>query len=403
MKKIVSMAVALCMCIGLVAFAAACSSVDPEEIKALRTDNANIITELNKISGALKTQGELSEAQKEELKKIADELKALDIDIDLSALDDLSGDLAALTTQLNNLTQTVTGLGKELFEIYVVSREDGSGTRDAFQSLVKDTRADSPTNGKALSATTDAASGVKYVSTMSEYSVTGQVISAVSQAKYGIGYVGMASTNDTVKTLKVNGVFPSDATVLDGTYKLQRPFVFCRKAGLEATPLAADFIKFIESSQGQDIVQATKLVKQVNGTFAGATVAKPSYTPLSAQPSGNGSIVIRGSTSMEGLFNNLRNEYLRLNTWAAGSMFDTNLLGSGSGRDLAAADTVGNIIGMSSSAFTNTALVQFNVALEGVAVIVNLTNGMLDNITINDLFDVYTGAVTRFSELKHVV
>jgi phosphate transport system substrate-binding protein len=81
--------------------------------------------------------------------------------------------------------------------------------------------------------------------------------------------------------------------------------------------------------------------------------------------------------------------------------FDINCQGSGAGRTAAKEDTAGNVIGMSSSAIKaedEGYFVQFNLAQDAVAVIVNVSNN-IDNLTTKNIYDIYTGAVTKFSEI----
>ena len=368
MKKLVSiLAIALCMCMG-VAFGAACNgSAD--------------LTDLQNQIDALKQQ------QQNQKKAIEDIQDLLDIE----------------------RPPEQPEIPAETSNILVVSREAGSGTRDAFQGLVKDTRAGSPTQNATLAKDKDGNNYTSspYVISMSEQSVTNNVLTIIASNQNSIGYVGMASANDTVRTAKINGAAPSDATVLDGSYKLQRPFVVMMNKNVPALSGAADFAGFMQSSQAQDVVTAQKLVKQVNGVL-GATTAKPAYTAPTSNPfttGDNATVILRGSSSMESLLNALIAEYKKLNTWANDSMFDIEVLGSSAGQNAARDDTKGNVIGLSSSAWSHDNVNQFNIALEGVAVILHKNNPWIpaDNLTINDLFDIYTGKALRFASLTHVV
>ena len=99
-------------------------------------------------------------------------------------------------------------------EIVLIGREAGSGTRDGFESIT---------------GTEDAC---QY---RQELTSTGDVITAVSQNPGAIGYASVASVKDTVKAVTVGGVAPSNETILDGTYVIQRPFVLVTKADLFLT------------------------------------------------------------------------------------------------------------------------------------------------------------------------
>lgn len=116
--------------------------------------------------------------------------------------------------------------------ITVVSREDGSGTREAFTSLVMDKK--------------------DILNTAIVQNSTGAVATTVAGDKNAIGYVSLASVNQTVKALDIDGAAANDANVKAGTYKLQRPFIYATKGA--PAGLAKAFIDFVLSSEGQKII-----------------------------------------------------------------------------------------------------------------------------------------------------
>lgn len=118
-------------------------------------------------------------------------------------------------------------------EIVLIGREAGSGTRDGFESI------------------TDTEGSCKY---RQELTATGDVITAVSQNPNAIGYASLASLSDNVKAVSVDGVAPSEATVKDGSYKVQRPFVLVTKTGEELSETAQKFFDFATSSEVADII-----------------------------------------------------------------------------------------------------------------------------------------------------
>ncbi len=120
--------------------------------------------------------------------------------------------------------------------ITVITREDGSGTRGAFVELtgVEADGEDQTTEEAVVANQTEA------------------VITQVSGDPAAIGYISLGSLNDTVKALKVEGVEATPENVKNGTYTVARPFYIATKG--EATGVAADFISFIMSKQGQEIV-----------------------------------------------------------------------------------------------------------------------------------------------------
>ena len=118
-------------------------------------------------------------------------------------------------------------------EVVLVGREAASGTRDGFESI------------------TGTKDKCQY---RQELTSTGDVITAVSQNPDAIGYASLASIKDSVKALNVDGVTPSEATVKDGSYKVQRPFVLVTVEGKELTPVAQKFFDYITSPDAAAII-----------------------------------------------------------------------------------------------------------------------------------------------------
>ena len=124
-------------------------------------------------------------------------------------------------------------------EIVLVGREAGSGTRSGFEEL------------------TETVDKCKY---RQELTSTGDVITAVAQNPDAIGYASLASIKDSVKALKVAGVTPTEETVKDGTYLIQRPFVLVTKEGVELSPVAQAFFDYATKGQANDIITASGVV-----------------------------------------------------------------------------------------------------------------------------------------------
>ena len=118
-------------------------------------------------------------------------------------------------------------------EVVLIGREAASGTRDGFESI------------------TGTKDKCQY---RQELTSTGDVITAVSQNPDAIGYASLASIKDSVKALNVDGVTPSEATVKDGSYKVQRPFVLVTMAGKELSPAAQAFFDYAISSDAASII-----------------------------------------------------------------------------------------------------------------------------------------------------
>ena len=124
-------------------------------------------------------------------------------------------------------------------EIVLIGREAGSGTRDGFESI------------------TDTKDACQY---RQELTSTGDVITTVSQNPNAIGYASLAAIKDSVKALTVNGVAPTEATVKDGTYLVQRPFVLVTKEGAALSETAQKFFDFAISADAASIISAAGAV-----------------------------------------------------------------------------------------------------------------------------------------------
>ena len=124
-------------------------------------------------------------------------------------------------------------------EIVLIGREAGSGTRDGFESV------------------TDTKDACQY---RQELTSTGDVITTVSQNPNAIGYASLAAIKDSVKALTVNGVAPTEATVKDGTYLVQRPFVLVTKEGVALSETAQKFFDFATSADAASIISAAGAV-----------------------------------------------------------------------------------------------------------------------------------------------
>ena len=124
-------------------------------------------------------------------------------------------------------------------EIVLIGREAGSGTRDGFESIT---------------GTNDAC---KY---RQELTSNGDVITTVSQNPDAIGYASLASLKDNVKALTVGGIAPTEETVKDGSYVIQRPFVLVTKDGVELSETAKKFFDYATSSQAAEVITAAGAV-----------------------------------------------------------------------------------------------------------------------------------------------
>ena len=118
-------------------------------------------------------------------------------------------------------------------EVVLIGREAASGTRDGFESI------------------TGTKDKCQY---RQELTSTGDVITAVSQNPDAIGYASLAAIKDSVKALSVDGVTPGEATVKDGSYQVQRPFVLVTVEGKALSAAAQSFFDYATSADAADII-----------------------------------------------------------------------------------------------------------------------------------------------------
>ena len=130
-------------------------------------------------------------------------------------------------------------VGGDDSEIVLIGREAGSGTRSGFEEIV------------------EVKDKCQY---RQELSSTGDVITTVAQNPGAIGYASLASVKDTVKAVKVGGVAPSEATVKDGTYAIQRPFVLATKDGAKLNDAAQAFFDYVTSADANEIIASAGVV-----------------------------------------------------------------------------------------------------------------------------------------------
>ena len=147
---------------------------------------------------------------------------------------------------VDKLKQMFTGeitnwadVGGDDGEIVLIGREAGSGTRDGFESIV------------------DVKDSCKYAQ---ELTATGAVISAVEANPLAIGYASLSAVGDTVKMVTVGGVECSEETVKDGSYEVQRPFVFVTNKSVTLSEQAQAFFDFAISTDAADLIRTAGAV-----------------------------------------------------------------------------------------------------------------------------------------------
>lgn len=253
--------------------------------------------------------------------------------------------------------------------ISVVTREEGSGTRDAFTELTgvlaKD--GDNKTDNTTTSAVT--------------INSTEAVITNVKDNEAAIGYISLGSLNDTVKALKIGGVEATADNVKSGDYAVSRPFNIAYKG--ELSDVAQDFVDYIMSSDGQKIVSDNGYVTvSENAAYSGK---KPS-----------GKISVAGSSSVSPVMEKLAEAYQKVNTNAKVEIQTSD---SSAGMQSAMGGTCD--IGMASRDLKDeekSALKVETIAKDGISVIVNNAN-TCDDLTLDQVKSIYTGETTVWSDI----
>ena len=273
----------------------------------------------------------------------------------------------------------VAGCGKKESEqgfnfskdITVIARDAASGTRSAFHEImgIKQKQGNEEIDNLALGAL--------------EFDGTDKVITAVKDNIYGIGYISLSSVSERIKAVKVDGITATIENVLSGDYSLSRPFLLVTK-GIESE-LIKDFLSFAQSAQGQKITSEMHFI---------GTIKSPSEYTASGM---SGMIKVAGSTSVTPLMEKLQEAYMKLNPDVQFEMQS-----NGSSQGIKAAVDGSYDIGMSSRELKDDEALQLNrhiLAIDGIAVIVNKENPV-DNLSNQDITRIYTGEITKWSEVK---
>ena len=272
-------------------------------------------------------------------------------------------------------TDTETGSSSREFDtskdIVVVTREEGSGTRGAFVELFG-IEEKSP-NGKKIDRTTKEA-----ITQMK----TDTVIKTVEGNEYSIGYISTGSLNDTIKPVNIDGIEPTTDNIKNGSYKIARPFNIAIKN--DTNDLTKDFIDFIMSKEGQEIVSESYIAVDDNSAPYNGT--KPS-----------GKIVVAGSSSVTPVMEKLREGYLKINKNAE---IEVQLSDSSAGMQAAIDGTAH--IGMASRALKDSEIAELEdiaIALDGIAIITNRSNPITD-LTAENIKSIFIGETIKWNEIN---
>lgn len=280
---------------------------------------------------------------------------------------------AADTTSADTTAADAAGTDTSMSgAIAVVSREGGSGTRGAFIELMGIEEKDA--EGNKNDRTTDEALIANS---------TNVVMTQVAGNEGGIGYISLGSLDNTVKAVKVDGTEATVDNVIAGTYKVSRPFNIATKGDISEA--AQDFINYIMSAEGQQIINDNKYIP--------VDTAAAAFTSNNAE----GTVVVGGSSSVSPVMEKLAEAYKAVNTNAKVEIQTTD---SSSGMKAAIDGTVD--IGMASRELKDeekSELTPTVIAMDGIAVIVNNANP-IEDISSEQIKQIYVGEITDWSEVK---
>lgn len=255
-------------------------------------------------------------------------------------------------------------------DITIVSREDGSGTRGAFTELFGVVE---EVDGEDVDMTTADAQITNNTSVM---------MTTVAENEYAIGYISLGSLDDSVKALSIDGAEATAENIENGSYKVSRPFNVAVKPD-STNEVAADFMSFIMSTEGQQVVSDEGYIPVADvEAYAGTAPA--------------GDCVVGGSSSVSPLMEKLIEAYKEVNPNA-----NIELQTSDSTTGMTSTIEGSYDIGMASRELKEDEAAELTptvIATDGIAVIVN-NNNPTDEMTSDQVKQIYTGEVFSWDEI----
>ena len=255
-------------------------------------------------------------------------------------------------------------------DITIVSREDGSGTRGAFVELFG---IEEEVDGEKVDMTTADAQITNNTSVM---------MTTVAENEYAIGYISLGSLDDSVKALSIDGAEATAENIENGSYKVSRPFNVAVKPD-STNEVAADFMSFIMSTEGQQVVSDEGYIPVADvEAYAGTAPA--------------GDCVVGGSSSVSPLMEKLVEAYKEVNPNA-----NIELQTSDSTTGMTSTIEGSYDIGMASRELKEDEAAELTptvIATDGIAVIVN-NNNPTDEMTSDQVKQIYTGEVFSWDEI----
>lgn len=252
--------------------------------------------------------------------------------------------------------------------IDLVTRDEGSGTRAAFNEMLSITQ-------DGIDQTTPAAI---------VQNGTDQVMTLVATDPGAIGYISLGSLNETVKPLNVDQVAPTEDNILNGTYRLYRPFTVVTNKARGLSAVAQDFLDFIRSAEGQQIVKGEGYVPLPVDDHYRAQAVK-------------GNINISGSTSVGPVMEKLAEAYQQKHPQVT-----INITQNGSSAGIQAARQGSSDFGMSSRKLSDSEqdVAETVIANDGIVVIASKENAAT-NISSADLKGIYLGEIRNWEDLHN--
>jgi phosphate transport system substrate-binding protein len=251
-------------------------------------------------------------------------------------------------------------------QIVLIGRDSASGTREFFWTDVM---------GKA-----------NFSQNLLEKNSNGAVQLTVAQTPGAIGYVGLGYVDATVKAIPVDNITANVQNVLSGTYPISRDLYMFTKGN--ATGLAAEFILYIQSTEGQAIVTQQGFVPLQNTNHYNTTGKTLS-----------GTLTVSGSTTVLPIADTAATDF-----HALFPSVTVTVTGGGSGAGIAAVSQGTVNIGMASrdlqSSEANLGLVKHVIAKDGIAIIVNPQNTYVTNFSMAQLKAIYEGNITNWKDLS---
>lgn len=279
-----------------------------------------------------------------------------------------------VTSDGTGTTESKTSSFDKTSSIDVISREDGSGTRGAFIELVGLEYADVE-GGDKVDHTSDS---------VNITSSTGVMMTTVSGDVNAVGYISLGSLDDTVKALEIDGAEATAENIKNGTYTISRPFNIATSG--EISESAQDFIDYILSSEGQQIIED-------NGYISAVENASP-YS--GSKPTGT--VTVAGSSSVTPVMEKLQEAYKEINP---NTSIEINMSDSTTGMNSVSTGVCD--IGMASREAKDSELEKgiqvTSIAIDGIAVIVNNDNPM-NGLTTDDIKSIYDGTYTTWESIS---